>query len=105
MRLGAVFLLSLALGCGSTMETSSAPPPPAPPPAPLSMPPSRTVVTGSTVNLRQGPGTIYAVLGRVHRGDTLVVVGEAEDWYRVYLPGLSLFAWISAGLTTGADLP
>jgi uncharacterized protein YgiM (DUF1202 family) len=69
------------------------------------MPPSRTVVTGSSVNLRQGPGTVYAVVGRVHRGDTLVVVGEAVDWYRVYLPGLSLFAWISAGLTTGAELP
>ncbi len=101
MRYPAVFLLCLALGCGPSVETSSVPSPPASP----SAPPSRTVVTGSVVNLRQGPGTVYAVVGRVHQGDTLVVMGEAEGWYRVYLPDLFLFAWISAGLTSGAELP
>ncbi|MBN2608725.1 MAG: SH3 domain-containing protein [Candidatus Fermentibacteraceae bacterium] len=62
-------------------------------------------VTGSAVNLRAGPGTEYAVLARVGRGDTLQVTGGTSDWYRVYVPDMSLFAWIYSRLTTGTELP
>lgn len=62
-------------------------------------------VSGSTVNLRAGPGTQYAVLGQVLIGDTLQVTGGIEDWYRVYIPTMSLFAWIYGPLTSGAELP
>jgi len=44
-------------------------------------------------------------VGCVHAGDTLVVLGESGEWYRVYFPERSLFAWIFAGLTSGAELP
>ncbi len=103
MKIGTgLFLLSLC-GCG-TVATQ---PPPDTTFVPVAsyFPDTRTVVTGREVNLRQGPGTVYAIVGSVHAGDTLVVLGEAEDWYKVYFPERSLFAWIFAGLTTGAELP
>gem|GEM_PF-1270634 len=103
MKIGTgLFLLSLC-GCG-TVATQ---PPPDTTFVPVAsyFPDTRTVVTGREVNLRQGPGTVYAIVGSVHAGDTLVVLGEAEDWYRIYFPERSLFAWIFAGLTTGAELP
>ena len=62
-------------------------------------------VTGSVVNLRGGPGTEFAVLGQVARGDSLQVTGGLEDWYRVYVPHLSLFGWIYGPLTSGIELP
>lgn len=62
-------------------------------------------VTGSVVNLRSGPGTAYAVVGQATRDDTLQVTGGLEDWYRVYIPEISMFAWIYGPLTTGTELP
>lgn len=63
------------------------------------------VVTGSRVNVRAGPGTEYEVLGVVDAGDTLMVTGGLDEWYRVYLRRMSLFAWIYGPLTTGTELP
>ncbi len=63
------------------------------------------VVTGYRVNLRSGPGTQYTVEGQVFHGDSLQVTGGLGEWYRVYGPALSLFAWICGPLTTGAELP
>lgn len=63
------------------------------------------MVTGYRVNLRSGPGTQYTVEGQVFRGDSLQVTGGLDEWYRVYVPHLSLFAWIYGPLTTGAELP
>ncbi|MCD6587456.1 MAG: SH3 domain-containing protein [Candidatus Fermentibacteraceae bacterium] len=98
-----MIVMMLLFGCGSSTTgedsaesvTFSAPPNPY----------QTVTVTGSTVNLRQGPGTLYAVVGSAHAGDTLMVTGEAPDWYRVYIPEKSLFAWIYAGLTSGAVMP
>ncbi len=63
------------------------------------------IVSGSIVNLRAGPGTEYAALGQVESGDTLQITGGLDDWFRVYVPSLSLFAWIYGPLTSGAELP
>ena len=93
-----LFVLS---GCGTDVandENSFTPPPP-------SNPFQSVVVTGRTVNLRQGPGTQYAIVGSASAGDSLMVTGEAPDWYKIYIPEKSLFAWIYSGLTSGADLP
>lgn len=62
-------------------------------------------VTGEIVNLRSGPGTIYAIIGQVQEGDSLQVTGGLDDWYRVYIPRKSLFAWIYGPLTSGTELP
>ncbi len=88
-------------GCGSTVVDNENTLPP-----PLDSNPFQSVVvTGRTVNLRQGPGTQYAIVGSAYAGDSLMVTGEAPDWYRIYFPEKSLFAWIYSGLTSGADLP
>ncbi|MEN8208962.1 MAG: SH3 domain-containing protein, partial [Candidatus Fermentibacteria bacterium] len=90
-------------GCGSTLaeETSN----PDPIQNPLPNPFQSVVVTGSFVNLRQGPGTQYTIVGSVRAGDSLMVTGEAPDWYRVFVPEKSLFAWIYSGLTSQAVMP
>lgn len=95
-----VCFILFVLGCGEAVVTQPefTPPPP-------SNPFNSLTVTGSVVNLRQGPGTQYAVVGRAYAGDSLLVTGETLDWYRVYLPEKSLFAWIYSALTSGASLP
>ena len=41
-------------------------------------------VTGSSVNLRSGPGTSYSVVGSVKRGDTsCYIIGLNNGWYKV----------------------
>lgn len=99
--LAAVLSIFLILsGCGTELSTVETAPEPVP-----NNPFQTVVVTGRIVNLRQGPGTQYAVVGSAHAGDSLLVTGEAPDWYRIYVPEKSLFAWIYAGLTSGAVMP
>ena len=92
----------LFAGCGEKVVEETQPPPTG---FPGTNPFQSVVVTGNTVNLRQGPGTVYTVVGTAVSGDTLLVTGEAPDWYRVYIPEKSLFAWIYSPLTTGAAMP
>ena len=44
-----------------------------------------TVTTGQIVNVREGPGTAYAVLGQITPGNTYNLVGknEAGDWWQI----------------------
>jgi uncharacterized protein YgiM (DUF1202 family) len=91
-------LLNLACGEGTQL-------PDMPEVSGNTLPWSIVVVTGSVVNLRTGPGTEYGLAGSASAGDTLRVTGGIEGWYRVYIPAQSLFAWIYADLTTGAELP
>jgi len=89
-------------GCGETVVEETAPPSAG---FSGSNPFQSVTVTGSVVNLRQGPGTQYAVVGSASSGDTLLVTGEAPDWYRIYVPEKSLFAWIYSPLTSGTEMP
>ena len=43
-------------------------------------------VTGTTVNVRSGPGTSHGILGSVRRGDRLAVLGESGNWFQVRMP-------------------
>ena len=43
-------------------------------------------VTGSVVNLRQGPGTTHPVVGKVAQGTRLSVLGSTSGWYQVTAP-------------------
>ena len=98
-----MFTLFLLAGCGSTLTGEETVPETIP--NPLSNPFQSVVVTGNVVNLRQGPGTQYDIVGTARAGDNLMVTGEVSDWYRIYVPEKSLFAWVYAGLTSGADMP
>ncbi len=40
-------------------------------------------ITGSTVNVRRGPGTNYEKVGSMSRGDTATLLGTEGTWYRI----------------------
>ncbi len=60
-------------------------------------------VVPAAMNVRGGPGTIYARTGGVKQGDALPISGvtAAGDWYRVQLPD-GQEGWVSAALVTTA---
>lgn len=77
---------------------------PEPPPAPTATPETADMlqVTGSTVNLRSGPGTHHPIVGQVRRGENLTATGRNADgsWLRVMHPATTgEHVWIFAGLT------
>jgi Bacterial SH3 domain len=90
-------LLVLLAGC------RSAPPPPPPAAAPVTEaaptvpapPPEIVRVTGSRLNVRRDPATSAAVIARVKRGETLVVLGRDAGWVHVRLPAGG-DGWVSA---------
>ena len=53
----------------------------------MSVLPGYVIITGNTVNVRKGPGTIYNILGVVHKGDKLFYGNERTDndngWLKV----------------------
>jgi len=53
---------------------------PTAPPTALPQAPMVTVMTNA--NLRAGPGTAYPVIGGVRVGQTLLVTGQAQGWWR-----------------------
>ncbi|MDH7487427.1 MAG: SH3 domain-containing protein [Anaerolineae bacterium] len=62
------------------------PPTPTPePPTPTPTPAPVVLVQQDRVNVRQGPGTAYPLLGQVTRGTSLQIVGRnaAGDWWQV----------------------
>lgn len=40
-------------------------------------------ITGSSVNVRRGPGTNYERVGSMSRGDTATLLGTEGTWYRI----------------------
>ena len=43
-------------------------------------------LTGSSVNIRSGPGTSHDIIDSVKRGDRLILLGESGNWFQVRLP-------------------
>lgn len=62
------------------------------------------VVTGSTVNVRGGPGTTNSVISQVFQGNSLPVLEQSGDWYRVKLPNGST-GWIAGWLVSMQTTP
>ena len=53
------------------------------------------IVTGSSVNLREGPSTNYGRMGAVQEGDILVLTGVSDgDWIQVHHPTNGGNAWM-----------
>jgi hypothetical protein len=75
-----------------TPKTSS---PPVPPPEIL----PKTRVMWAKVNLREGPGTKYKVVGKATKGTSLTILEEEEGWYHVRLES-GKEAWITKTATS-----
>lgn len=78
-----------------------------PTPAPSRSDPTsgrNAVVTGSTVNVRSGPGTANSVIGQVVQGNSLPVVEQSGDWYRVTLSNGSS-GWVAGWLVSMQTAP
>lgn len=71
------------------------PPTPSPTPKVTPAPPLRvTKVLWAFVNLRDGPGTKYKVIGNLKKGTSLTILETKGDWLRVRLEDGSE-AWVS----------
>ena len=58
-------------------------------------------VAGRSVNVRGGPSTNNPVVGRLGRGEAVLVVWvEGNGWARVRVEGDGIDGYISAGLLT-----
>ncbi len=67
-------------------------------PSPTAPPQPQAIVAGDNINLRGGPGTVYAVVGQAAKGTALNVLARNGDasWYKVEATAPE--AWVSAGL-------
>lgn len=75
-----------------------------PSPSPSTPPPSKASSTQAevkwaSVNLREGPGTNYKVVGTVKKGTSLAILEEKKDWLRVRLED-GKEAWVSKAATS-----
>ena len=52
-------------------------------------------VTTDTLNVRSGAGTSYSVISKVHKGDTVNIVGSSNGWYKIELSN-GKTGWVSA---------
>lgn len=55
-----------------------------------------TKYAGSTVNIRQGAGTNYALVSAVGRGTRLSILSSSNGWYQVSVPSKGITGYISA---------
>lgn len=68
---------------------------PAPEPAIPQIEVETAIVTGSTVNLREGPSTNYSRVGAVSEGDELVLTGVTDgNWVEIQHPTNGGKAWM-----------
>ncbi|MDN7245847.1 SH3 domain-containing protein [Planococcus shenhongbingii] len=58
-------------------------------------------ITGSTVNIRSGPGLSYSVSGSLAKGEKVSVVSQSGDWLEVKADGEQ--GWIASWLAASAE--
>jgi Bacterial SH3 domain len=61
-------------------------------------------VSQLTINLRDGAGLTFPVVGKAQRGDTLNLLAESGEWYRVQTAA-GLLGWVSKSLVTRLPEP
>jgi hypothetical protein len=61
-------------------------------------------VSQESVSLRAGAGMNFQVIGTAQLGDTLTILAESGEWYRVQT-GTGLVGWVSKMLVTRAPSP
>lgn len=84
-----------------TLPPTPTPVPPTPlPPTPTPVPPQAT--TKQVVNVRQGPGTQFAIAGKMPKDTSAVILGKNEDakWYQIAYPDVAHPAWVASAFVT-----
>jgi len=61
-------------------------------------------VSQGSINLRDGAGTHFQVIGKAQAGDTLTILAELGEWYRVRT-GTGLVGWVSKISVTRMQSP
>ncbi|MDF1857068.1 SH3 domain-containing protein [Pseudooceanicola sp.] len=62
------------------------------------------LVTGNRVNMRNGPGTEYSVLGRLTRGERVTVLQEpGNGWVKLKVEGSGRIGWMADFLLASAE--
>lgn len=74
-------------------------------PTPQPPPPTPVPVSASAkqaVNVRQGPGDQFRVVGRLPANTPALVIGKSEDgkWYQIAFPDAGTPSWVSAAFVT-----
>ncbi len=59
------------------------------------------IVKGTSINLRAGPGTQHAVVGKAVYGDVLRTARRQGDWVQVQQPNGRGTAWVASSLLWG----
>lgn len=69
------------------------------PPAPAEPPKDIRIVSGTRVNMRDGPGTIYPIIGKARMGQQVEVLSESgTGWLRLRVLPEQQVGWISSSL-------
>lgn len=80
----------------SATPIPSATPVPTGTPPPTATPlPVEGLVAADTINLREGPGTVFAVVGKLKKGDALAVLQRAQGDEWVFVQSGELSGWLS----------
>lgn len=63
-------------------------------------------ITGTSVNIRTGPGTNFPIVTKVNKGDIVTLKDQAFGWYKVVLPDGATTGWVASWLVnTGSGVP
>src|SRR5512142_9810 len=84
-----------------TLAPTAVPPTPTPiPPPPTPVPVSATAK--QAVNVRQGPGDQFRVVGKLPANTAAVIIGKSEDgkWYQIAFPDAATPSWVSAAFVS-----
>jgi hypothetical protein len=58
-------------------------------------------ISGSSVNIRTGPGTNFPIVTKVNNGATVTINEQAFGWYKVVLADGATTGWVASWLVNG----
>ena len=61
-------------------------------------------VNTSALNIRQGAGTNYSIIGKLYKGDVVNILSSSNGWYKIELSNGST-GWVSSQYITLGTLP
>jgi len=62
---------------------------------------SVALVNGDHINVRDGPGTSYGIIGELNKGESVAVLDKSSDWYKVKLSNGN--GWVAGSFLQVSD--